>query len=173
MRMPSRTTKTWRPRLLPALLLAFLTAAPGWAIPRIRTDWSAVRAIDPGKRITVLLYKDAAPAGSRKIKGFFSSATDETLTLLPANGQSRTLEKRDVRKVLARRPLTKRIPGWIGLGIGVFSTEYFLANLDDGDDTPGVRAFVHALFTLPTAAAFFYGSRMGGIYNVPRKRRTP
>ena len=75
--------------------------------------------------------------------------------------------------MLARRPLTKRIPGWIGLGIGVFSTEYFLANLDDGDDTPGVRAFTHALFTLPTAAAFFYGSRMGGICNVPRKRRTP
>ena len=30
----------------------------------------------------------------------------------------------------------------------------------------------HAAITLPTAAAFFYGSRMGGIYEVPPKHRT-
>ncbi len=171
--MPFQMPKRWKPRLLPALLLAFLTAAPGLAIPRIKTDWSAVQAVEPGKRITVLLYKDAAPAGSRKIKGLFSSATAETVTLLPANGRSRTLERRDVRKALVRRPLKKRIPGWIGLGIALFSTEYFLANLDAGDDTPEARAAAHALFTLPAAAAFFYGSRMVGIYNVPRKHRSP
>ena len=29
----------------------------------------------------------------------------------------------------------------------------------------------HAVFTLPIAGAFFYGSRMGGIYEVPPKHR--
>ena len=33
------------------------------------------------------------------------------------------------------------------------------------------RLLGHGIYTLPVAAAFFYGSRMKGIYNVPPRHR--
>ena len=53
------------------------------------------------------LYKDEVPQGSRKIKGRFDSATDGSITLRLKDGQTRTLEKSDVRKVLTRRPFSE------------------------------------------------------------------
>ncbi len=35
----------------------------------------------------------------------------------------------------------------------------------------GLRAGAHGLFTVPIGIAFFFGSQMGGIYNVPPKHR--
>ena len=80
---------------------------PGYAAKHM-PDWSKVQAVPPGKPTTVLLYKDEAPRGSRKIKGLFDSATVETITLMLEDGQTRTLQKQSVRKVLTRRPFAKR-----------------------------------------------------------------
>ncbi len=144
--------------LLPALLL--LAGAP--AAAKIRPDWSKVGAIEPGRATTVLLYKDAAPAGSRKIKGRFSSATDESITLAMRDGQSRTLQKSAVRKVLIRRPFAKRYPGWIAAGVSAAIIERGLS-----DELDPAARILHAAVTLPVAAAFFYGARTGGVYNMP------
>ena len=54
------------------------------------------------------LYKDEAPQGSRKkIKGRFDSAAADSITLTLKDGQTRTLEKQAVRKVLTRRPFSQ------------------------------------------------------------------
>ncbi len=65
---------------------------PGWqtgwpptaAARKIKLDWSWVQAVEPGTQITVVLYKDQAPRGRRKVKGYFHSATDNSITLQPS-----------------------------------------------------------------------------------------
>ena len=115
--MQSKMARTVGVMLVLTLLLsggAPEAAAGLW----VRRDWSRVQIVTPGTRTTVLLYKDRAPRGQRKIKGVFYSAQAESVTLLLPNGQTRTLLKQDVRKVLVRRPLKKRYQGWIAAGTG-------------------------------------------------------
>ena len=89
-------------------------------------DWSRVQAVPPKTKTDVHLYKDEAPQGSQKIQGRFDSATTGSLTLRLKDGQTRTMEKSAVRKVLTRRPFAKRKPGWIALGVtlGILSLKW-------------------------------------------------
>ena len=160
----SRTTATG------LALLLFLSLLPACAA-RHMPDWSRVQAVPPKTKTDVQLYKDDAPQGSRKIQGRFDSATTDSLTLTLKDGQTHTLQKQAVRKVLTRRPFSKRWPGWAAMGITAAILEFFLAI--DGQPSAVGRARVHAMFTFPIGAAFLYGSRMGGIYEVPPKHRKP
>ncbi len=149
-------------------LLLLLSILPRCAA-RHMPYWSRVQAVAPRTKTEVQLYKNEAPPGSRKIKGRFLAATADSLTLTLKDGQTRTLRKQAVRKVLIRRPFKKRAPGWIALGVTLVVLA--VVPVDSGD--PRLIAFpeFHAMTTLPTAAAFFYGSRMKGIYEVPPKFR--
>ena len=158
----SRTTATG------LALLLFLSLLPACAA-RHMPDWSGVQAVPPKTKTDVQLYKDDAPQGSRKIQGRFDSATTDSLTLTLKDGQTRTLQKQAVRKVLTRRPFSKRWPGWVALGVTAALVEILLAPPSHDIAMPRLG---HVIFTLPTAAAFFYGSRMGGIYEVSPKHRT-
>ena len=162
-------------RMTPATglaLLLFLSLLPSCAA-RHMPDWSRVQAVPPKTKTDVHLYKDEVPQGSRKIKGRFDSATDGSITLRLKDGQTRTLEKSDVRKVLTRRPFSKRWPGWVALGVTFGVLQTLLSMSASVDNVSGsTMVGTHATITLPTAAAFFYGSRMGGIYEVPPKHRT-
>ena len=154
-----------------ALLLS-LSLLPSCAA-RHTPDWSRVQAVPPKTKTDVQLYKDEVPQGSRKIKGRFDSATDGSITLRLKDGQTRTLEKSDVRKVLTRRPFSKRWPGWVALGVTFGVLQTLLSMSASVDNVSGsTMVGTHATITLPTAAAFFYGSRMKGIYEVPPKHRT-
>ena len=154
-----------------ALLLS-LSLLPSCAA-RHTPDWSRVQAVPPKPKTDVQLYKDEVPQGSRKIKGRFDSATDGSITLRLKDGQTRTLEKSDVRKVLTRRPFSKRWPGWVALGVTFGVLQTLLSMSASVDNVSGsTMVGTHATITLPTAAAFFYGSRMKGIYEVPPKHRT-
>ena len=150
-----------------ALLLS-LSLLPSCAA-RHTPDWSRVQAVPPKTKTDVHLYKDEAHQGSRKIKGRFDSAAADSITLKLKDGQTRTLQKQAVRKVLTRRPFSKRWPGWVALGVTAALVEILLA--PPGHDIAMPR-LGHVIFTLPIAGAFFYGSRMGGIYEVPPKHRT-
>ena len=88
----------------------------------------------PGTRTTVLLYKDQAPQGTRKVKGHFQSATPEAITLLLPGGHPYTLQKQAVRKVLVYRPLKKRYQGWVGVAI---STAVWAPRIATADDVGG------------------------------------
>ena len=74
-----------------------------------------------------------------------------------------------MRKVLTYRPFGERWPGWVALGIGIVLVELGLNN--DGPPTASIRLWGHVIYTLPTAAAFFYGSQMKGIYIGPPGHR--
>ena len=150
-------------------LLLFLSILPGCASRSMR-DWSRVQAVPPQTKTEVRLYKDEAPQGSRRIKGHLRSVTTDSITLKLKDRQTRTLQKPVVHKVLTRRPFSKRWPGWVALGVTL--TILAVMPLDSDDPRPISRPLAHATITLPVAAAFFYGSRMGGIYEVPPQHRT-
>ena len=159
-------TKTTATGLALLLLLSILPSCAARHMP----NWSRVQAVPPKTKIEVQLYKDEAPQESRKVKGRFDSAATGSVTLTLKDGQTRTLEKSAVRKVLTRRPFSKRWPGWIALAVTL--TILAAMPLDSDDPRPISSPQAHATITLPAAAAFFYGSRMKGIYEVPPKHRT-
>ena len=113
--------KTTATGLVLLLLLFLLPSCAARHMP----DWSRVQAVPPKTKTDVHLYKDEAHQGSRKIKGRFDSAAADSITLKLKDGQTRTLEKQAVRKVLTRRPFSKRKPGWIALGVAFAITEFF------------------------------------------------
>ena len=115
-------------------LLLLLSILPACAV-RHRPDWSRVQAVSPKTKTEVQLYKDEAPQGSQKIKGRFDSATTDSLTLRLKDGQTRIMEKSAVRKVLARRPFSKRWPGWVALGVSLAAMEIAIAVLADSPTT--------------------------------------
>ena len=134
-----------------------------------KANWSRVQAVPHHRETVVLLYKDAAPQGNEKIKGRFESTTADSITLVLEDGQTRTVDKQAVRKVRTWRPGKKRTPGWVALGIVAVIVEFGM-NIDL-PPTALQRLLGHGIYTLPVAAAFFYGSRMKGIYNVPPRHR--
>ena len=154
-----------------ALLPALLPAVSPLAAAKIRSDWSRVQAVEAGQRTRVQLYEGEAPAEDLTVKGRFESATAESITLVLPDGQTRTFEKQAVRKVLVSRPFAKRWPGWASMVIAAVSLESARKYADIGLDFSFKNRLGDLVLVLPIGLAFFYGSRMGGIYNVPLKHR--
>ena len=136
-----------------------------------KADWSRVQAVPSHRKTAVRLYEDAAPPENRRIKGRFVSATADSITLVLKDGQTRIFQKSAVRKVLISRPFKERWPGWVAMGVSIASLEIAIALFAESTPPVLLRLGSHAFYTLPTAAAFFYGSRMKGIYKVPPKNR--
>lgn len=137
-----------------------------------KADWSRVQAVPSHRKTVVRLYEDAAPPASRRIKGRFVSATADSITLVLKDGQTRTIHKQDVRKVRTWRPVEKRKPGWIALGVAFAITE-FLVNIDISESrtTASERIVGHAIITVVATLAAFSVSGMGPIYDIPPKHR--
>ena len=142
------------------VLVVVLAGLPSCAL-QPRTDWSRVQAVPPLEKTEVRLYKDAAPQESRRIKGRFQSATADSITLVLKDGQTRTVKKQDVRRILAYRPYVERWPGWVATGITAL---IFGLPWDSGNG--------RFLLIPLVGGGFFLGSEMGPIYNVPQKHRT-
>ena len=138
---------------------------------RKKADWARVQAVPHHRKTVLRLYEDAAPPANLRIKGRFDSATADSITLVLQDGQTRIFQKSAVRKVLISRPFKERWPGWVAMGVSIASLEIAIALFAESPLPVLLRLGSHAFYTLPTAAAFFYGSRMKGIYNVPPKHR--
>ena len=128
--------------------------------PKSKRDWSRVQAVALGTPAAVVLYRDP-----RRIKGYFYSATDDSLTLTLKDGQRRTFSKWAVRMVLVHRPLGKRYQGWIAL---VGSSAILLPTLARSNEVPGLTPL---LIGVSTALGFLVVSKMGVIYHVPPQHR--
>jgi hypothetical protein len=153
------------------LLLVLASAPVAEAGLGVKSDWSKVQAVARGTRTTVVLYKDQAPRGKRKTRGHFQSATAEAIRLLLPDGQTSTLQKRAVRKVLVPRPLKKRYQGWITLAVA-FGVVQYLASIDGVSASEMAQS--HVPLTVPaTVIAFLVAPKMGEIYQVPLKHRDP
>ena len=153
-----------------SFVIALLACSAAWADP-VRTEWSAVEQIDPGRKVTVKFYADEPFEGALVVKGRFESANASGITLYLENGESRTLPMRAVRKVNVRRPFAKRVPGWCAVALAAGIAEILLY-MTGPTHTIQDRLRGHAITTLPAMAAFALWP-MGTVYNVPPKHRIP
>ena len=151
--------------MLLVVALLFSSQAPAAeAFWRYKRDWSRVQAVAPGTQTTVLLHKDLAPRGQRKIKGWFRSATPESVTVMQRHGVPRTVEKEDVRRVLVFRPVGKRYQPPIAAAVGTALAAPLLVVF------PPAFLYVVGAYVAPaTGITFVAAPKMGGIYNVPSK----
>ena len=164
--------KTALPIKTAGLVIGLLASSMAWADP-VRTEWSAVEQISPGRKVAVKFYTDQPFEGALAVKGRFDSANASGLTLFLENGESRTLPMRAVRKVKVRRPFSKRVPGWSAVALAAGIAEILLYMSSEG--TPQSvqnRLGAHAMTTLPAMSAFFLWPN-STVYNVPPKHRVP
>ena len=155
------------------LLLVLVSAPVAEAGFWVKRDWSRVQRVAPGTKTTVVLYKDQASRGKRKIKGRFHSATAESVTLTLGRGQTRTLRKQAVLKVLVHRPLKKRYQGWITTGVGAAIGIPGVAHPGNDLNAMGKLLVPLVFIVAPTVIAFLAAPKMGDIYYVPPDRRDP
>ena len=152
--------------LLPAIAPAQVKENPR---PSKFADWSRVQALSPGVVTRVRLDKNEAPSGARKIKGFFSSATDASIVLLFADGRTRTIEKRAVRTVRVRRPFKKRYTGWgIGAAVAVWTGILYGRAYDY---SLSGKIIFPAIITAPATVAGFFMMPTRLVYRAPQTRR--
>ena len=175
-----RFRKTMAAGLVPLLLLAVL---PG-CVARHMPNWEKVESLPAGTRIDVQLYKAEARKSrsgkgwttSRTVKGHFLSASENSLLvsetpLTDQHGKSvyEEIQRKQIRKVLAKRLLEKRLPGWVALGIGLAAgVNFFRA---EADFIPGYQVLFGLAIPIGISIPFFLGSKMGGIYEVPPNHR--
>ncbi len=142
-----------------------------WITSAKKADWSRVQALPHHRKTTVLLYQDAAMQGSRRIKGRFRSATVNSISLVLEDGQTRTVRKQAVRKVLTRRPFGKRKTGWFALA-GSSALLVLLSTRGTGGEFGEVLKGSSIMIGLPTLIAFLVATK-GSIYNIPPEHRMP
>ena len=130
------------------------------------SDWSRVQSAASGIETEVHLYENDILL-SHTAKGTLQSATSESVTLEFKDRQAETFRKKHVHKVRTWRHPDKRWPAWIALGVSAL----LVAQLGNLDGPESNRVYIQLFTTLPIAAGFFYGSRMGTIYDVPPAER--
>ncbi len=163
--MPSRVIRTCF--LLLSLGLVAAPAKDPGAPPRSR-DWNHVHALTPGVITHVRIQSKEAPQGERKFKGFFSSSTDSSITLLFRDGATQTIERRVVSTVRVRRPFKKRYTGW-AMGIASAAIMGYLSRGPKSDFTKfHEKFFLTALVACPSAVAGFFMMPKKLVYRAPR-----
>lgn len=143
---------------------------------KTRGDWSQVEGIERNRRMRIEVYDDIAPKGMRKSSGRFVSATADSVTIVPQDGDMRSFQKSEVRKVRVRQPVLKRARAW-GLTaaatgamfaiIFVFQDHTPLGGTWFGDETARGFGFIVA----PAWAASALGLSHRTIYSVPPSAR--
>lgn len=140
-----------------SLLLLFVLSG---CTARNKADWARVQAVVPDTKTEVQLHDDGTPVDDRKFKGRFLSATSDSVTLGFKGGGADTFQKRNIRKVLTQRPVSKRWPAWVTLGVSALIVSQ-LGNLDGPESN---RLYIQLLTTLPLTTAVIFGAKMGGVY---------
>ncbi len=129
-------------------------------------DWNRIHALSPGEITRVKILKKEAPRGERNVKGFFSSSTDTSITILFQNGTTRTIEKGAISTVRVRRPFRKRTTGWvIGISTAVITGIYF-GGLEDF--TLLSKFLVPLVYTVPATVIGFFMMPTRLVYRAPR-----
>ena len=93
-------------------------------------NWDTVRALEPGRRIKVVLRSSEVTGHNEVARGRFASATASGVTMLTSEGDSTTFPIDSIEQVRIRRPILNRKPpgfgcliaggsyGWLGGTLG-------------------------------------------------------
>ena len=147
------------------LLLTLAHAAPAFAgTPQAFSDWSDVRALSPGEKVSVRT-KD----GDR-LKGRFDSASETDISFTQ-DGRKVTLRRDSIARVEVghrNRLLGAIIGGGTGTGVGAAVGGYTVARTDHfGGDPLPVGIAVGAGVGAALGAALGYGTNYDTIYQAP------
>lgn len=155
------------------LWLTILTVSPtiifaqDTAITSKHSDWSRIQSLSVGTKIRVRLLKKES-SKKRTIKGFFSSNTDNSITISFKNGTAQTIEKSSVSTVRSRRRFKERYTGFIiGIPVAII-TAYLYNGRKAHDITPIFRLIFPAMYTVPATIAGFHMMPTRLIYRTPR-----
>ncbi len=148
-----------------ALLFTLAPAAPAHAgTPAAPADWSAVRALSPGEKVSVRT-KD----GDR-LKGRFDSATDADI-IFTQDGRKVTLRRDSIRSVEVGRQNRMKgalVGAAVGGGTGAAGGGYLVARSDHfGGDPLPVGIAVGAGVGAALGAALGFGTNYHAIYETP------
>ena len=130
------------------------------------SDWNRIHALSPGVITRVKILKDEAPRGERNVKGFFSSSTDTSITILFRDGTARTIEKGVISTVRVRRPFNERYMGW-AIGISTAAITGYMYNSKSSDYTPLSGFIIPALITAPATLAGLFMMPTRLVYRAP------
>ena len=126
-----------------------------------RGDWTRVESLPPGIPTRVRLHTPDPISGRKQITGLFESSGSSTITLMLRDGQSKTIEQSQIRKIIARRKVWKRYAGWITLGLTLGGTVFMEAG---SDPLPGEFYLV----SFGSAALGFLLNKWRRVYRPPR-----
>ena len=155
---------------LVSVVLVFVWLAGAESFSKVNSDWSLVQDIPIGSRVLVVLQDNASTGPkTRRIKGDLSVSRSMSITLQLSPVQSKTIGRESVVKVFVRRPLERRIPGWIALAVSGITAQVFVGIVGDSGVLGAVMA--HALITGPISVSFFRVFRWRNVYKVPRNER--
>ena len=154
-------------RAFVSVLILFPTVVSAQSELPKTSDWNRIHALSSGVVTRVRIHKHAAQ-GERDVKGFFSSATDTSITLLFRSGQTGTIDRRAVSAVRVRRPFKRRYAGWV-IAVSVAGMTGYLYNRPGSEDlSPEARILFPALITAPSALAGFLMMPTRLVYRAPR-----
>ena len=147
------------------LVLAFLAGSECFS--KASPDWSVVGNIPVGSRARVVFQDNPTVSRkTRRVKGNLRASDAMSLTLEASPSRSMAIGRESIVKVFVRRPLHRRIPGWIALAASAIAVQSFVNWVEDSG-TQGVVGS-HLLFTATTTVSFFWGSRWGKVYQRPK-----
>lgn len=111
---------------------------------RTRQNWSKIQEIDNTRRIRVVLKKHDSIKGNIKFIGRLYSVNQDSISIVTSNGIIRKFRKPEVRKILVRVPVVKRIPAWVMTGISAGLTVWLVRAWPDFTLLAGSRYPLHS-----------------------------
>ena len=148
-----------------SLVLAFLAGSECFS--KASPDWSVIGNIPVGSRVRVAFQDNPTVSRkTRRVKGNLRVSDEASLTLEVSRSRSMVIGRESIVKVFVRRPLYRRIPGWIALAASAIAVQSFVNWVEDS----GTQGLVgsHLLFTATITGSFFWGSRWGKVYQRPK-----
>ncbi len=84
-----------------------------------------------------MLHDDKAPRGRRKLSGFFTAATADSLTIVLEDGTARMWRRNEIRRVSVKRAFLQRPKAWGVTALAAFGTALFHLLLHDPNTLGG------------------------------------
>ncbi len=160
-----------------ALLAVAAIVTPTECKARPRSDWSAIERIEPGRRVRIRVVERSRHSrfawgqqGYRHLKGYFTSVTDDSVSIIRPNGGTISFSRQEVLAVSVWRPFFKRPSGWVVAWAGALGAFVLLTSADVSPPVRGAGSGLFGLLSYSGAAAFV-SYRM--VYYRARTKKVP
>ena len=99
------------------LMISLASMGPGLHAEEPRHDWSRVQALPADQKVVVKPFKGMGP----KVKGVYVSSDAERLIIRKQNGQTVTIPKDRIRRVLGSERMRHTVKGGAAVGFAIMA----------------------------------------------------